>query len=115
MKFNIGDKVKCVSIDLYTGFPKYETGIIVRRQPSQLSPIYDVEVNGNVKFFMEYEIELLNQCLQIDNQYNPQTGFWNESTISQIQSKECQHEYKTYIGMIETFDYCIKCDLKKSR
>lgn len=28
-------------------------------------------------------------------------------------SKECRHEYETYIGLVETFQYCKKCDNKK--
>ena len=26
----------------------------------------------------------------------------------------CQHEFKTYVGFTDSFEYCVKCDLKKS-
>lgn len=29
------------------------------------------------------------------------------------ETKECPHEWKNYNGFTSTYDYCIKCDLKK--
>ena len=25
----------------------------------------------------------------------------------------CKHEFKLYVGMVETFEYCINCDMKR--
>ncbi len=33
--------------------------------------------------------------------------------IGAPQQPICNHEYKRYLGLNETFEYCVKCDLKK--
>lgn len=28
---------------------------------------------------------------------------------------ECDHSWKSYVGMVETFTYCTKCDMKEAK
>lgn len=31
-----------------------------------------------------------------------------------IFNDDCEHEYKQYLGLSESYEYCMKCDAKKS-
>ena len=35
------------------------------------------------------------------------------SRVEPVTAQQCQHEYKLYTGLVEQFEYCIKCDHKK--
>lgn len=49
--------------------------------------------------------------------YQPQgNGYYNEQlNLEPIESKSavCFHEWKNYLGLNESFDYCTKCGIKK--
>jgi len=55
---------------------------------------------------------------------NPQHGWWElkkkeqkpwwaESEIKDAPKQECSHKGKLYVGIIQKFEYCEVCDLKK--
>lgn len=38
---------------------------------------------------------------------------WKREYLAEFNNGLCLHEYKLYTGMIEQFEYCIRCDKKK--
>lgn len=41
-------------------------------------------------------------------------GSLHEFYESTVAKSGCQHEYKRYDGLLESFEYCVKCDEKKT-
>lgn len=40
-------------------------------------------------------------------------GMFPEMQLDNTSNNLCLHEYKQYIGLVEIFEYCTKCDIKK--
>ncbi len=49
-----------------------------------------------------------------DGYYNPDRS-WDNPFGDSSKPKECEHEWKQYVGFTETYTYCKKCDKKEEK
>lgn len=59
---------------------------------------------------LEEEINVVNWNKIIDEHFKG--GYALDEPAVSIESKECIHDWKTYQGLIESYQYCTKCDSK---
>lgn len=58
-----------------------------------------------------YEQQSLEEQPELDFAYKP-LGVPNITTNT-LEKKECDHQWKNYHGLNESFEYCTVCDVKK--
>ena len=63
--------------------------------------------------FIEDQGYRLSNTPLIKPLYIPEWMQQPNKDYSTLKKEHCKHEFKQYIGMVETFEYCIHCDTKK--
>ena len=51
--------------------------------------------------------------VEVDYQQNEKVEI-NNQKIKEMYLKQCDHDWKNYIGLKDTFEYCSKCDKKRN-
>lgn len=69
--------------------------------------------------YVGWEYDDMNEFIKIHVDFVEDTsyrlGFKDQSIMEQLKPiTQCNHDFKSYVGIKEMFDYCIKCDMKKA-
>ena len=116
MKFKAGDRFKVRDYDVYVD--ESSGGIITAVSYNSNTGEYEYVVQwDHFKKEYTYSCDACDQMWEYDNDPAPvyyEYGKSNSVPVSSGVSGDCVHIWKTYNGFSNSFDYCEKCDKKRS-